>query len=57
MHLKCHIHNDLKKSYDCNQEAIEYAATSSMPEPFAEVLAAAQKLTNSEIEVSSRRPS
>jgi hypothetical protein len=32
---------DLKKSYDCDQEAIEYAVTSHMPEPSAEVFTAA----------------
>jgi hypothetical protein len=44
---------DQKKSYDCDQEVIEYAATSRVPEPSAEVLAAAQKLTNLEMEISS----
>jgi hypothetical protein len=48
---------DLKKSYDCDQEAIEYAETLHVPEPSAEVLAAAQKLTDSEMEISSQRPS
>jgi hypothetical protein len=32
---------DLKKSYDCDHEAIEYATTSHVPEPSAELLAAA----------------
>jgi hypothetical protein len=44
---------DLKKSYDCNQEANEYAATSRVPEPSAKIFTAAQKLTNSEMEISS----
>jgi hypothetical protein len=48
---------DLKKLDDCDQEAIEYAAASRVPEPFAEVLAAMQKLTDSEMEISNRRPS
>jgi hypothetical protein len=48
---------DLKKSYDCNQEAIEYAATSRALEHSAEVFAAAQKLTDSEMEISSQSPS
>jgi hypothetical protein len=51
--LRC----DLKKSYDCDQEAIEYAITSRVPEPTEEVLAAAQKLTNSKMEISSQRSS
>jgi hypothetical protein len=48
---------DLKKLYDYDQEAIEYSATSHVLEPSAEVFAAAQKLTNSEMEISSQRPS
>jgi hypothetical protein len=48
---------DFKKSYDCDQETIEYAATSCVPEPSAEVLAAAQKLTDLEMKISSQRPS
>jgi hypothetical protein len=44
---------DLKKSYDCDQEEIEYTVTSRVPEPSAEVLAAMQKLTDSETEISS----
>jgi hypothetical protein len=48
---------DLKKSYNCDQEAIEYTVTSRMPEPSAEVLAAAQNLTDLEMEISSQRSS
>jgi hypothetical protein len=33
---------DLKKSYDCDQEAIEYASITRMPEPSFEVFAATQ---------------
>jgi hypothetical protein len=51
------FHGNLKKSYDCDQEAIEYAVTSRMLEPSAEVFAAAQKLTDSEMEVSNQKPS
>jgi hypothetical protein len=43
---------NLKKSYDCDQEAIEYAATSRVPEPSAEVFTTTQKLADSEMEVS-----
>jgi hypothetical protein len=46
------LHGDLKKSYDCDQEAIEYATTSRVPEPFAEVLVATLKLTNIEMGIS-----
>jgi hypothetical protein len=51
------LRGNLKKLYDCNQEAIEYAATSRMSEPSAEVLVANQNLTDSEMEISSQRPS
>jgi hypothetical protein len=51
------LRGDLKKSYDCDQEAIKYALTSCVPEPPAEVVAAAQKLTDSEMEISNKRPS
>jgi hypothetical protein len=51
------LHGDLKKSYDCDQEAIEYATTSRVLEPSAEVLAAALKLTNTEMEISNQLPS
>jgi hypothetical protein len=46
------LRGNLKKSYDCDQEAIKYATTSRVSEPSAEVLAAAQKLTDSEMEIS-----
>jgi hypothetical protein len=36
---------DLKKSYDCNQEAIQYASTTCVPDASGEVLAAAQQLS------------
>jgi hypothetical protein len=35
--------DDLKKSYDYDQEAIEYALTSRVPKPSAKVLTATQK--------------
>jgi hypothetical protein len=46
------LRGDLNKSYDCDQEAIEYATTSRVPEPSAEVLMVALKLTNTEMEIS-----
>ncbi|XP_025801484.1 uncharacterized protein LOC112880977 [Panicum hallii] len=51
------FHGVLKKSYNCDQEAIEYTATSSVPEPSAEVCTAAQNLTDSEMEIPNQRPS
>jgi hypothetical protein len=44
------LRGDLKKSYDCNQEAIQYASTSRVPDASAEVLAAAQQLSQAELE-------
>jgi hypothetical protein len=36
------LRGDLKKSYDCNQEAIQYASTTRVPDASGEVLVAAQ---------------
>jgi hypothetical protein len=36
------LRGDLKKSYDCNQEAIQYASTMRVPDASGEVLTAAQ---------------
>jgi hypothetical protein len=47
----------LKKSYDCDQGAIEYATTSRVPKLSAEVLVVVLKLTNTEMEISNQRPS
>jgi hypothetical protein len=48
---------NLKKSYDYDQEAIEYATTSRVLEPSTEVLMAVLKLTNIEMEISNQRSS
>jgi hypothetical protein len=42
---------DLKKLYDCDQEAIEYASISRVPNPSSEVLVAAQQLSQSGLEI------
>jgi hypothetical protein len=49
------LRGDLEKLYDYDQEPIEYAMTSSMIEPSAQVLVAMQKLTNLEMEISNQR--
>jgi hypothetical protein len=36
------LRGDLKKSYDCNQEAIQYASTTRVSDASGEVLTAAQ---------------
>jgi hypothetical protein len=51
------LRGDLKKSYDCNQEVIQYASTTRMPDAFGEVLAAAQQLSQSGLEIPSRKAS
>jgi hypothetical protein len=51
------LRGDLKKSYDCNQEAIQYASTTRVPDASGEVLAAAQQLSQSGLETPSRKAS
>jgi hypothetical protein len=45
------LRGDLKKSYDCDQQANEYATTSQVVEPSAEVLATTQNLIDLEMEI------
>jgi hypothetical protein len=49
------IRGDLKKSYDCNQEAIQYASTTRVPDASGEVVAAAQQLSQAGLEIPSRK--
>jgi hypothetical protein len=51
------LRGDLKKSYDCNQEAIQYALTTRVPDASGEVLAAAQQLSQAGLEISTRKAS
>jgi hypothetical protein len=51
------LRGDLKKSYDCNQEAIQYASTSRVPNASAEVLAAAQQLSQAELDIPTKKAS
>jgi hypothetical protein len=51
------LRGDLKKSYDCNQEAIQYASTTRVPDASGEVLAAAQQLSQAGLEIPSRKAS
>jgi hypothetical protein len=46
---------DLKKSYDYNQEAIQYASTTRVPDASGEVLAAAQQLSQAGLEIPLRK--
>jgi hypothetical protein len=45
------LRGDLKKLYDCEKEAIEYASTQRVPEPSSEVFAATQQLSQSEVAI------
>jgi hypothetical protein len=45
------LRGDMKKSYDCNQEAIQYALTTRVPDASGEVLAAAQQLSQAGLEI------
>jgi hypothetical protein len=51
------LQGDLKKSYDCNQEAIQYASTTRVPDASGEVLAAAEQLSQAGLEIPSRKAS
>jgi hypothetical protein len=51
------LQGDLKKSYDCNQEAIHYASTSRVPDASGEVLAAAQQLSQAELDIPTKKAS
>jgi hypothetical protein len=51
------LRGDLKKSYDCNQEAIQYASTSRVPDASTEVLAATQQLSQAELDIPTKKAS
>jgi hypothetical protein len=51
------LRGDLKKSYDCNQEAILYASTTRVPDASGEVLTAAQQLSQAGLEIPMRKAS
>jgi hypothetical protein len=51
------FHGNLKKSCDCNQEAIEYASTNRALDPLAEVFMAAQQLSQLEMVLLTKKSS
>jgi hypothetical protein len=51
------LRGDLKKSYDCNQEAINYASTTRVLDASGEILAAAQQLSQARLEIPMRKAS
>jgi hypothetical protein len=50
------LRGDLKKSYDCNQEAIQYASTTRVPDASGEVLAAGSNFPSPGWRFPPRRP-
>ncbi|CAO2192791.1 unnamed protein product [Urochloa humidicola] len=48
------IQGDLRRSYECDREAVEFASTTQVPSSMAQVFAAAQKLKKSELEIPSK---
>jgi hypothetical protein len=51
------LRGDLKKSYDYNQLAIQYASTTRVPDASGEVLAAAQQLSQARLEIPTKKAS
>jgi hypothetical protein len=51
------LRGKLKKSYDCNQEAIQHASTTREPDASGEILTAAQQLSQAGLEIPTRKVS
>jgi hypothetical protein len=51
------LRGDLKKLYDCNQKAIQYASTVRVPDASGEVLVATQQLSQDGLEIPTRKAS
>jgi hypothetical protein len=49
------LQGDLKKSYDCNQQAIQYGSTTRVPDASGEVLTAVQQLSQAGLEIPTRK--
>jgi len=49
------LRGDIKKSFDCNQGAIQCASNTRVPDTAGEVLAATQQLSKSGIEISIKK--
>ena len=49
------VRGDLRKSFDCNQKAIQCATRSRAPDIVGEVLAAAQQLSDSGMEIAAKK--
>ena len=51
------LHGDLLKSFECDKEAIDHAATIRVPSSISEILAAAKELSLNKDSVPSKKPS
>jgi hypothetical protein len=51
------LRGDFKKSYDSNQESIQYASSTRVPDASGEVLAAVQQLSHAGLEIPTRKAS
>jgi hypothetical protein len=51
------FHGELKRPYDCHQEAIEYASTTRVPHTPTEVFVAVQQLPQSKMAIPTKKPS
>ncbi|XP_022680993.1 uncharacterized protein LOC111256752 [Setaria italica] len=49
------LHGDLKRSYECDTEAIELAATSQVPNSTQQVFAASEKLSAAELKIPEKK--
>ncbi|XP_025791826.1 uncharacterized protein LOC112873010 [Panicum hallii] len=49
------FYGDLKKSYDCDQEVIEYGSTTRVPDSLSEVLTVTQQLSQSGLEIPTKK--
>jgi hypothetical protein len=45
------LQGDLKRSYDCDTEAVEFTATTQVPNALMEIFAVSKKLASSELEI------
>jgi hypothetical protein len=51
------LRGNLKKSYDCNKKAIQYASTTRVPDASGEVLVATHQLSQAGLEIPTRKAS
>jgi hypothetical protein len=49
------LHGDLMKSFNCDQKAIQWATSSRVPDTAGEVLTTAQQLSESRMEIYTKK--